>query len=497
MTEINELNTITDYVLMNNNLKTETESKSNINSNNKEFTNSITFLIFFCFFVVATEFLTRSPLDNLGSIILTNWITVEKNCQLISILAMSTNSVFMFLLICIFNLFDLHCTFIWLYLVTTGKIISGVLILIYQSPRPFFVNKDFPPCFCKVSFGTPSESSASIFLMIMGLYRILVVKYIGKFMKYSILVLGLAIILSSSMIELVSNTETLSQVLYGLIIGGIIYYIFFNICKINPEKKEQFLLLLNNNFGMKLGGVLVISTVLFNLAHYFLRTLVITYEEMWFNNLDLFCSELNYKYLDRESYYLIMFIFLSVSGFIAVYMEYVFSFKSDLMQFSSYNLEHFNRWNKTNFSFILMRITFSFVLYKLFDKVIDTYLKIDNTYLKLLIYALIQLFWGFFIFGLSKIILLYICLTNETFWHDYILLDSEDVSSKKKSDFLFLKENNQNRNTHIITGDDLFISPDKNRKNNTEIDYFNLERDEIMAIQNEREFKTPPNQRLQ
>jgi len=62
-----------------------------------------------------------------------------------------------------------------------------------------------------------------------------------------------------------------------------------------------------------------------------------------------------------------------------------------------------------------------------------------------------------------------------------------------------LKESNQNRNTHIITGDDLFISPpkDRNRKNNIEIDYFNLERDEIMAIQNEREFKTPPNQRLQ
>ena len=113
----------------------------------------------------------------------------------------------------------------------------------------------------------------------------------------------------------------------------------------------------------------------------------------------------------------------------------------------------------------------------------------------LIVFIILLLFWGFFIFTISKNVLRFIFLTNESVIQDYISLDNSRESDTlydtklKKSDIDLYKQD------HFVRGESILLSPrerDINKKKGDEIDYFNLERDAIEDYQINREFQTPP-----
>jgi len=500
MSQNDKLTSEVDYVNMKTldslaaeNINNNNNDKSNHVSKSKEFTNSMIFVTVLCIVIAFIELLSRSLLDDLGNIIVKKVIPGPKNCNLLNTLAGFNNfSVFIFLLICIFNLFNLYCTFIWVGLLTLGKFISGVLLLIYQSPRPFMINNSLEPCSCKTSYANPSENATSILLMIMGLYRIILFRNINIYLKYLFQAFCLLVVVSSSLFELMRNTESLSQLLYGLIVGGVIYHFYFNVLKVNPEKSEQLVILFDDNYGLKLGVIFTLLALIINTSHYLLRDIIFIEDQSWLDNTMLFCVDFN---LDLDTYFLLCYYVLSLGIFFSIYLEYIYIFDSNKIQFSLYNLEQYNRWNQTAFSLQLLRICITFILFKLLNNVFSNYFQFENMTITLIVFIILLLFWGFFIFTISKNVLRFIFLTNESVIQDYISLDNSRESDTlydtklKKSDIDLYKQD------HFVRGESILLSPrerDINKKKGDEIDYFNLERDAIEDYQINREFQTPP-----
>ena len=133
-----------------------------------------------------------------------------------------------FLFYFVFNYINIYSSLFMIFLDSLSLIISSNLKLIYKEERPYFSNTKFPTCEISITYSNPSDSALSLYLIFGCFYRAILSKKNNntKEKKLILIILWVLSLLFICTEKLFLNYVYLNDILYGIILGHIIYYIF-------------------------------------------------------------------------------------------------------------------------------------------------------------------------------------------------------------------------------------------------------------------------------
>ena len=247
--------------------------------------------------------------------------------------------------------------------------IGGVLKLIYQDERPFFVNSEILVLNCEGGFGNPSNHSLLSTFFYLSLYEIYVNqnKSFNQKKKKMFLILVILFVCCIVFSRMFLGVHTLNQILFGSLIGFFLYYFTFKIYKID---RWNFLMVIYN---CKKIIFFIIFLIIFGCLSYYLffnfdnKIIYEKYNIMIEKN----CPNFPFiKRLENESFYCIFVLSVLIFAVLGIYYEYYYIFLGNVSKFIKYNFNNENeneinllnnnvinnRWNNTNFIVSLKRL---------------------------------------------------------------------------------------------------------------------------------------------
>ena len=316
------------------------------------------------------------------------------------------------------NYINLYTSIFMIFIETLSTFIISNLKIMYQEVKPSIKYKQFPSCFTFSSFGTPSLTSCSIFVLFGIFYKGITQK--RKHIRFKIFssILWYFIVIYSCLARMLQNNLYLNQVIFGLVIGFVIYYIFFYIIEIDLMNFSQLKIFLEYRISVIFG---VIFIFFFNTFFQFVIT-----KPYLKKNKNHF---VNQNYLSQT----ILFEFLGY--YIGMLLEYLLNFKSNDVLFERYNIKEVNKNGIDMFNHTKNDISFFRFLFFCF---VDYYLTITiptniefldcSSYVNL-IFSLPLLYRslkGILIFFILKFTIRFLGLTNENINEHYNLLKSNN-----------------------------------------------------------------------
>ena len=321
-----------------------------------------------------------------------------------------------FLFYFVFNYINIYSSLFMIFLDSLSLIISSNLKLIYKEERPYFSNTKFPTCEISITYSNPSNSALSLYLIFGCFYRAILSKKNNntKEKKLILIVLWVLSLLFICTEKLFLNYVYLNDILYGIVLGYVIYYIFFNIIQIDFNNLDQFKFILENKLW-------IIFSILGYFLFYSFYQFIIT--KPYLNNVNNYIN-LNYIMLSK--------VFELLGFYLAIYLEYLLIFNLNFSNYVRYNIKERNlngieMFNNTSKDVSLFRfILICFIDFYLQDLILNKYkiysvnkLRFDN-YLHLIwslnIFSLT--FHGIIVFFVIKNLLRYFGMTNENIFNN-------------------------------------------------------------------------------
>ena len=405
------------------------------------------------------EFLVR---ENLFSISIPIIIFLQRNfyyfypIELFFSLFGMEKGIFLILIIS-YNISNILIPLILLSISLISIYIGGILKIIYQNERPFFINSEIKVLNCEGGFGNPSNHSLLSTFFYLSLYEIYVNKNekINEKQKNLIYFLTIIFIFSIVFSRMFLGVHTLNQILFGSLIGFFLYFFMFKIYKFN----QNVLFIIYNFKQIVFVIIFLIIFGFFNYYFFFNFDNKILYEKYNFM-IEKNCPNFPIiKRLENESFYCIFVLSVLIFAVFGIYYEYYYIFSANVSKFIKYNFNNENeneinllnnnvnnRWNKTNFNVSIKRF---FVILIVCGILLIPYFFIsyDNNFFVVLVF--------------KTLIPLYVIV--------FVLF-----SYMKKITGYFNLNNNSNN----------FSNEDDEYKNNLELNNNNYDNDDVINIQN-------------
>ena len=405
------------------------------------------------------EFLVR---ENLFSISIPIIIFLQRNfyyfypIELFFSLFGMEKGIFLILIIS-YNISNILIPLILLSISLISIYIGGILKIIYQNERPFFINSEIKVLNCEGGFGNPSNHSLLSTFFYLSLYEIYVNKNekINEKQKNLIYFLTIIFIFSIVFSRMFLGVHTLNQILFGSLIGFFLYFFMFKIYKFN----QNVLFIIYNFKQIVFVIIFLIIFGFFNYYFFFNFDNKILYEKYNFM-IEKNCPNFPIiKRLENESFYCIFVLSVLIFAVFGIYYEYYYIFSANVSKFIKYNFNNENeneinllnnnvnnRWNKTNFNVSIKRF---FVILIVCGILLIPYFFIsyDNNFFVVLVF--------------KTLIPLYVIV--------FVLF-----SYMKKITGYFNLNNNSNN----------FNNEDDEYKNNLELNNNNYDNDDVINIQN-------------
>ena len=316
------------------------------------------------------------------------------------------------------NYINLYSSIFMIFMETLSIFIISNLKIIYQEVKPSLKHPEFPSCVTFSSFGTPSSTASSMFILFGVFYKGMTQKYNIISYKFYCGLLWTIVVIYSSLVRMLQNTLYLNQVIFGLVIGYVIYYIFFHILKVNLMDFNQLKIFLDYKFT-----VIFCTILLFGFNTFFQFVITKPFLKNKSNNF------INQNYLSQT----ILFEFLGY--YIGMLLEYLINFKSNDIFFDKYNIKEVNingieMFNHTKRDVSLFRfLLFCFIDYYLTLTIPTNIDFLDCSSYINLIFSL-PLFYrtlkGILIFFVLKFTIRFLGLTNEKINEGYFNLKIKD-----------------------------------------------------------------------
>ena len=313
-----------------------------------------------------------------------------------------------------YNYINIYTSLFMIFLETLSTFIVSNLKIIYKELKPSLEYSQYPSCLMFNSYGTPSLTACSLFILFGIFYKAFTSKNKSKSSKIFCGLLWFVIVNYACLVKILQNSLYLNQVIYGYAIGYVLYYIFFNICEIDLFNFSQFKLFLKFKWSIILGAI---SIFIFNTFFQFIITK--PYLE---NNTNSF---MNQNYLSQT----IFFEFLGY--YIGILLEYILIFKSTDLFYCRYNIAEKNRdgiemFNHTKSDVSLFRL----LLFCFTDYYLTVSIPINVDFINCLSYSKLILslplfkrtLKGILLFFLLKYTIKYLGLTNEKINEGYFRL---------------------------------------------------------------------------
>ncbi len=320
-----------------------------------------------------------------------------------------------------YNFINLYCSIFMISIITLSTFITSNLKIIYKEVKPSLKHPEFPSCTTFSSFGTPSSTACSIFLLFGIFYQGMYQKRPMKSTKFFSGVLWFIFVFYACIVRMLQNSLYLNQVIYGLIIGFIIYYFFFEIIKIDFYDYSYLKIFLEYRWSCVCG---ILFIFFFNTFFQF----ILTKPYLKKNNNEF----INQNYLSQT------ILFELLGYFMGILLEYMINFNCNDNLFCRYNVkgknenEMFNS-TKNDVSFFRL-LLFCFSDYYL-TKAIPT--DIDfmdcSSYLNLLLCLPLinRILKGIILFFVLKYVIRFLGLSNEDINVGYF--NSKKVLNKEKN----------------------------------------------------------------
>ena len=313
-----------------------------------------------------------------------------KFMQLISFAG--TARIYIPITILIFNFANVYKAFIISMIYSLTHFLTGVLKMMIQDPRPYWISGDIKNDNCEMGYGNPSGHAMSSVAFYLTLWHLLSenCKMEKKFnRKTCSLLFFVIIIFTILMTRIFLGAHSIDQIILGGSIGFLIYFFFFQILLIDTIDKFEF-----KDFIMikiKYFGIIYFLLSLLTILYYLWKDF--THDKNWefIIQNDKDCSKIpeNRKYEKESLLSLPIFIssFFSILG-IKLEINYLFqgniekwldcnfnqTFDDDESLLTTISMSRDTLWNQTNsiksvlrlFVIVLMNIV-SIVLYYFVD----------------------------------------------------------------------------------------------------------------------------------
>lgn len=369
------------------------------------------FISIFTILAFVIEYLIREPFTDLSEYIQEH-LTFAYKCEIGDLFVWFKYQGKTFIFLFVYNISNVYVSMSMILLDAFGIFINGTLKLIYIDPRPFWRNENLVPCGCATNYGSPSTTSLDVYLVCAVVYRALIKRHsntLWKVMVWAFFLLPQILAWTSRFIQ---NIHSLPQLVFGLVIGYIIQYIYFEILEVNMEDIEQLKGLVNTkSFLITLSSALL-GWAFFNGIHYYFIN--IEYNQTYLDNIKRHCQISTFDLFDNESYQKTSKAFLFIGSIIGIYIEYGLHFNFNFEEFADYNMRE-EKWVKTPGWKVAIRIFLMIIISKLVNPFIKfgsrrhdslAYLNLGRCIVKMFVN-------GLFYFWIFKLIFRVLCLTNE------------------------------------------------------------------------------------
>lgn len=373
----------------------------------------VLYIVLLTAIVFTLEIFVRGPFTRFSELIQEN-LNFPLKCEIGDVFVWFKYQGKAVIFLLLFNVSNIYVSLSMIILDSLAIFINGTLKLIYTDPRPFWVDEKLVPCTCATNYGSPSTTSLDIYLVCIVVYRALINRSNKKWWKVLIWCFFLIPQALAWISRFIQNIHSLHQLVFGLLCGYIVQYIYFEIMDVDMESTEQLKFLINSPAILITLAISTVSWVFFNALHYYF--VHVSEPEHMLEVIGRYCStSIEFYMFDNESYQKTAMAFLFMGSIFAILLEYYFFFESDFEKFSKYNMGK-DRWTETDEYKTTLRIIVMYILGKILlplpkwgSKKHDSvyYLNLSKCICK-------NFFKGIFYFFIIKLAFRYLTLTNES-----------------------------------------------------------------------------------
>ena len=389
-----------------------------------------TYIIIFAFFLFFFEIYYRTSLKNIS--IKYFFSTNQTRCSYFIYTNYLEIGLKYFLFYFSYNFINVFNSITMIAVDALAISLTNNMKLLYHQPRPFMEYPQFQACHCMYSYSNPSSNAMSLYLVIGVLYQGILAKNRNKnnYQPFFIWILWFICVTYCCYVRLLQNVVYLNNIIYGIGLGYIVYYIMFSILNIDFTNFNQLLPFYKRRELVI--GCLLQFIILNALTQY-----------SWTEPLELDKLREEYKltisqtcpqiseglFLDKANYVAMLKLFELVGFFMGVLFEYLYLFKENDSEYTSYNIVEYNQnsemmFSRTKYDVSVFRLILFCVSHYYYSKHVNLWVEeLNMKNMFMLFYSLPiigTVMLGIFQFFIMKIIMKKIGVTNENLFNNEI-----------------------------------------------------------------------------
>lgn len=445
-------------------------SKLPLPSNSKQ--DKICFIILFAFILFTFEYIFRDHMTYLSNYILKSTFQtgLESNCLNLRRLVLFEDHGRYIIFIFVLNFSNTLGGLTIIFMDAMSIFINGYLKLLYTETRPYWTDPEIIPCKCSANYGNPSTTGFNQFIIFAVAYKCLTScnKSWNKFITGLFCSIPVVAIFASRYFQ---GVHSLNQLFFGMSIGFILYYTFFEIFEVDINDKKLFFNIIENLWKICL---ILFSLFLGVTLNHLMWNNNFPKNQEWITNIEKYCEIIPFNSFDNESYRKSTKVFLFIGCLMGVWLENKILFKKNEMKiFINYNIDTEKKFNNTGYIRTLIRIVLVYQFYYLFaTNFVDPYSdeKTDE-FLFVLMWGYIvpSLVYGMLIFFNYKWMMKIFGMTNEN-------VRNFSMEEAGKGYYL-IEDENIDENTDDVTDTEKIKNCNKKSKADIEMVNLNLRND--------------------
>lgn len=323
-----------------------------------------------------------------------------------------------FFVVITFCLCNSYHSFIYVIVTYSSTFLGNCLKIHLQEPRPFWIDRTVKSFECESGYGYPSDHVLTTVPSILMMYEIMYYRFEldksvnSKIFYYVGIGTASIVCISVGFSRLVVGVHSLDQVVFGLLLGFLIYFFYLHIIDFDLKDHKSFLSMISNKF--QIYKFLFFFFLFYLLYLISMINLEVIYKYEWLVIIKELCTEGIYN-----AYYRSLIISGEYFIILGSFLGLLYDFNYNYQDFNLYgipknyvylNLSDCNndirvgKWNDTNVFKSFLRIIFiSFEMLALL--ILCSYLLqlFENPYTDVLMDRMLPSFLcGFIIFGFVK-----------------------------------------------------------------------------------------------
>ena len=337
------------------------------------------------------------------------------------------------LIVLIFNYFPISISYFLLLSYIFSFYLDNILKLLYQDPRPYFVNTEIIPYKTDTDFGNPSGHSLASTVFYLALLNIS--NNITVFKKNRILYYLYSFFIICSLVLLIFSrfilgVHAINQLIFGVLIGLGLYYISFNLIDIDTfTNGTQFFLLNRSNSYNILSFFVYFALIFLSFISYcffdYDHTYLLQIHKQFPNNPE-------YKFFENYEFAMTLLIFLVIGAHSGII--YLVYFINKYYKIDKINYDNLNNF-ESSISELRRLLRFLLILTIMFISSLPFFLVNEFNSLSVIYILKISfpsLLFGFILFAVAPLI----CLKLDFFPQTLLLELSKNIDEPDQITFI-------------------------------------------------------------